>query len=78
MNAITGLQQLKILKILFVEEIYYYFVHWVIKSAFFLFYLRLSPDVTFRRFVYVGMATNVAIFVINMSVASSLGLLPTD
>lgn len=66
MDAITGLQQLRILKILFVEEVYYYFVHWVIKSAFFLFYLRLSPDVTFRRMVYIGVATNVAIFIVNM------------
>lgn len=66
MSAITGLQQLRILKILFVEEIYYYFVHWVIKSAFFLFYLRLSPDVTFRRLVHIGMATNLAIFIVNM------------
>lgn len=65
-ESISGAQQLEILKILFIEEVYYYFVHWVIKFAFLFFYLRLSPDRTFRMLVHVGMATNVAIFIVNV------------
>lgn len=65
-ESISGEQQLEIVKILFIEEVYYYFVHWVIKTAFLVFYLRLSPDTTFRRLVYFGMATNVVIFTANM------------
>ncbi|KAJ4399271.1 hypothetical protein N0V91_009554 [Didymella pomorum] len=76
-NVALFVGQLRILKILFVEEVYYYFVHCVIKSAFFLFYLRLSPDVTFRRLVYIGMATNVAIFTVNILIAC-LQCIPFD
>ena len=65
-DSISGEQQLEIVKILFIEEVYYYFVHWVIKFAFLFFYLRLSPDKTFRRLVFFGMATNIVIFAINM------------
>jgi hypothetical protein len=51
---------------LFIEEVVYYTVHWVIKSAFLSFYLRLSPNRTFRRFVYVGVALNACIWIVNM------------
>lgn len=64
-EAISAAQQLLILKTLFIEELYYYFVHFTIKFAFLTFYLRLSPDKTFRRLVFFGMAINVAIFIIN-------------
>jgi hypothetical protein len=59
-------QQLEIIKWLFVEEIIYYSVHWVIKCSFLLFYLRLSSDKTFRKLVFFGMALNVAILIINV------------
>ncbi|KAJ4350580.1 hypothetical protein N0V95_004631 [Ascochyta clinopodiicola] len=68
--AISGEQQLEIVKILFIEEVYYYFVHWVVKFAFLVFYLRLSPDKTFRKLVYFGMGTNIAIFIANMYVST--------
>ncbi|KAF2130545.1 hypothetical protein P153DRAFT_220463 [Dothidotthia symphoricarpi CBS 119687] len=68
-NTLTVEQQLGVIKILFVEEVYYYFVHWVIKSAFLFFYLRLSPKKTFRMFVFIGMATNMAIFIANTLIA---------
>jgi hypothetical protein len=51
---------------LFIEEVVYYTVHWVIKSAFLSFYLRLSPNHTFRRFVYIGVVLNACIWVVNM------------
>ncbi|KAL1592403.1 hypothetical protein SLS59_009756 [Nothophoma quercina] len=66
-----------ILKILFIEEVYYYFVHWVIKFAFLFFYLRLSPDKTFRRLVYLGMTTNITIFIANILIAC-LQCMPFD
>jgi hypothetical protein len=65
MNTLSEIQQLKVIETLFIEEVYYYFVHWVIKCAFLFFYLRLSPDRTFQICVYVGFATNFAIFLIN-------------
>ncbi|KAF9700116.1 hypothetical protein EKO04_001590 [Ascochyta lentis] len=68
-DSISGEQQLEIIKILFIEEVYYYFVHWVVKFAFLFFYLRLSPDKTFRKLVYFGMGTNVAIFIANILIA---------
>lgn len=49
---------------LFVEEILYYTVHWVIKSAFLVFYLRLSPDSdTFRQAVYTGVGLNTLVWI---------------
>ena len=63
---IDGTQLLQILKILFIEEIYYYFVHFAIKFAFLFFYLRLSPDKIFRRLVFFGMTVNIVIFITNM------------
>ncbi|KAF2185245.1 hypothetical protein K469DRAFT_665481 [Zopfia rhizophila CBS 207.26] len=68
-NTLSVFQQLQIIKWLFVEEVFYYFVHWVIKSAFLFFYLRLSPNKRFRTFVYLGIGLNGAIFICNMLIA---------
>lgn len=40
-----------------------YFLHFSIKTAFCFFYLRLSPDRTFRKFVFLGMGFNASVFV---------------
>ncbi|KAG9191255.1 hypothetical protein G6011_09343 [Alternaria panax] len=69
METLSDVQQLEIVKWLFIEEVVYYSVHWVIKSAFLLFYLRLSPSKTFRTAVYVGGALNLAILIINVMLA---------
>jgi hypothetical protein len=53
-------------------EVVYYTVHWVIKFAFLIFYLRLSPNKTFRMFVWVGMGLNGVIWVINVYVSPTL------
>ncbi|OCK77487.1 hypothetical protein K432DRAFT_255139, partial [Lepidopterella palustris CBS 459.81] len=58
-----------IVKWLFVEEIFYMFTHWVIKQAFLLFYLRLSPKLNFRRWVWVTMGLNTAFCLINWLLA---------
>jgi hypothetical protein len=49
-----------------VEEVVYYTVHWVIKSAFLFFYLRLSPKKSFRMFVWCGMWLNGMVWVVNV------------
>jgi hypothetical protein len=49
---------------LFIEEVVYYTVHWMIKSAFLFFYL--SPNKTFRKFVFIGVILNGSIWIINM------------
>jgi hypothetical protein len=60
---------------LFVEEIVYYSVHWVMKSAFLFFYLRLSPDGTdFRYAVYAGLGLNTIVWGCNMYVIAFLHL----
>ncbi|CAN9248514.1 unnamed protein product [Alternaria alternata] len=69
METLSGVQQLEIVKWLFIEEVVYYSVHWVIKSAFLLFYLRLSPSKTFRIAVYIGGVLNLAILIINIMLA---------
>jgi hypothetical protein len=51
---------------LFIEEVAYYTVHWVIKSAFLFFYLRLSPNKTFRTLVFVGVVLNGSIWIVNV------------
>ena len=43
---------------LFAEEIYYIWMHWVIKMAFLLFYLRFATTRTFRYLVYSTMGLN--------------------
>ncbi|KAH7389741.1 hypothetical protein DE146DRAFT_176020 [Phaeosphaeria sp. MPI-PUGE-AT-0046c] len=68
-DALSVVQQLEILKWLFIEEVVYYTVHWVIKSAFLFFYLRLSPNKTFRIFVYIGIGLNASIWIINVLLA---------
>ncbi|KAH7111800.1 hypothetical protein B0J11DRAFT_190415 [Dendryphion nanum] len=65
-TVLSSVQQLQLLKLLFIEEIFYYTVHWVIKCAFLLFYLRLSPSSIFRLLVYVGMGLNESIFIITI------------
>jgi len=62
---------------LFIEEIYYMFTHCVIKMAFLLFYLRLSPETTFRRWVYMAMALNVMFTLTNWLIAC-LQCIPLD
>ncbi|KAH7065817.1 hypothetical protein BKA63DRAFT_585820 [Paraphoma chrysanthemicola] len=70
-------QQLETFKWLFIEEIVYYLVHWVIKYSFLLFYLRLSTDKTFRKLVFLGMGLNVAILMVNVLLAC-LQCIPFD
>jgi hypothetical protein len=43
---------------LFVEEIYYIWMHWVIKTAFLLFYLRFANTRVFTTLVYCTMGLN--------------------
>ena len=43
---------------LFAEEIYYIWMHWVIKMAFLLFYLRFATTRTFKYLVYSTMGLN--------------------
>jgi len=57
------------MKWLFIEEVFYYFTHWVIKQAFLLFYLRLSPRANFQRMVWVTMGLNTAFCIINWLLA---------
>ncbi|KAF2493711.1 hypothetical protein BU16DRAFT_562676 [Lophium mytilinum] len=66
---LNAAQLQQITKWLFVEEVYYYFTHWVIKQAFLLFYLRLSQRPNFQRMVWVTMALNTAFLVINWLLA---------
>ncbi|KAL1596517.1 hypothetical protein SLS60_009164 [Paraconiothyrium brasiliense] len=55
----------KLLLLLFVQEIFYYVVHWLIKASFLVFYLRLSPEVGFRRLVWIGLAANTVMLIFN-------------
>ncbi|KAF2802068.1 uncharacterized protein BDZ99DRAFT_469119 [Mytilinidion resinicola] len=59
----------QILKWLFVEEVFYYFTHWVIKQAFLLFYLRLSQRPNFQKMVWITMGLNTAFLIINWLLA---------
>jgi hypothetical protein len=45
------------------------FMHWTIKQAFLFFYLRLSPDLFFKRCVYGTMVLNSIFTVINWLLA---------
>jgi hypothetical protein len=65
----TGKLWLIVCQWLFVEEVVYYTVHVVIKSAFLFFYLRLSPNKTFRICVYAGVALNGMVWIINVYVS---------
>ena len=54
---------------LFVEEIVYYSVHWVMKSAFLFFYLRLAREsAEFSYAVYAGLGLNTIVWGCNMYV----------
>ncbi|EUC28384.1 hypothetical protein COCCADRAFT_109303 [Bipolaris zeicola 26-R-13] len=69
MTTLTTHQQLQIIKWLFIEQVVYYSVHWVIKSAFLLFYLRLSTRKPFRIAIYMGGVINGTILIINTLMA---------
>lgn len=62
---------------LFVEEIFYMFTHWTIKMTFLIFYLRLSPDRTFRRCCFATMVLNTACMITNWLLAA-LQCIPID
>ncbi|KAF2450628.1 hypothetical protein P171DRAFT_468887 [Karstenula rhodostoma CBS 690.94] len=65
MDTLSPVQQYNIGVWLFVEEVVYYAVHWIIKMSFLAFYLRLSPIPTFRKLIFFGMVLNAAIFLTN-------------
>ncbi|KAK8025903.1 hypothetical protein PG990_003726 [Apiospora arundinis] len=67
----------QITKWLFYEEIFYMFMHWSIKHTFLMFYLRLSPNHTFRRLVWATMVLNTAFMVVNWLLAF-LQCMPMD
>ncbi|KAI4690698.1 uncharacterized protein J4E88_002170 [Alternaria novae-zelandiae] len=70
MDALNTFQQLEIVKWLFVEEIVYYSVHWVMKSAFLFFYLRLAREsAEFSYAVYAGLGLNTIVWGCNMLLA---------
>ncbi|KAJ6208049.1 hypothetical protein PSV09DRAFT_1154818 [Bipolaris maydis] len=70
MGALDTNHHLEITKWLFIEEVLYYSVHWVIKLAFLVFYLRLSPDSdTFRYAVYFGVGFNTLVWITSVLVA---------
>lgn len=50
----AGVQELILWQYLYILPIYYHFIHFLIKSAFLAYYLRLSPNRTFRLWVGVG------------------------
>lgn len=54
---------------LFIEEVYYMLLHWTIKQAFLLFYLRLSPQKGFQIAVYTTMGINTSFTIINWMLA---------
>ncbi|PYH91802.1 hypothetical protein BO71DRAFT_401046 [Aspergillus ellipticus CBS 707.79] len=53
----------------FIENIFYMLVHWTLKHAFLLFYLRLSPQRTFQRTVYGAMILNTLVIIANWLLA---------
>ncbi|KAI8943410.1 hypothetical protein NX059_001422 [Plenodomus lindquistii] len=61
-NEDCSFQSLNLLRTAFIEEIVIYGAHFVIKTTFLLFYLRLSPERNFRIFVYLGFFLNNAVF----------------
>ncbi|KAL6150343.1 hypothetical protein ACJQWK_00607 [Exserohilum turcicum] len=73
-DTLTITQKLEITKWLFIEEIVYYCVHWVIKSAFLLFYMRLSPKRGFRMAIHIAGGFNTAILIINVYVLYCIAL----
>ncbi|KAF1810376.1 hypothetical protein P152DRAFT_460492 [Eremomyces bilateralis CBS 781.70] len=65
-NVDCSFQSLDLLRTAFIEEIVIYGAHCVIKATFLLFYLRLSPDHSFRIFVYIGFALDSAVFLTSL------------
>ncbi|KAH8203628.1 hypothetical protein TruAng_002158 [Truncatella angustata] len=68
-TTLSGDDLEQITKWLFFEEIFYMLTHWTIKQTFLMFYLRLSPSITFRRLVYGTMLLNAAFTVTNWLLA---------
>lgn len=64
-------------KWLFIEELFYMITHWTIKMTFLIFYLRLSPNNTFRITCFVTMGLNTAFMVVNWLLAL-LQCIPLD
>lgn len=63
---------------MFIEEVLYYSVHWVIKSAFLWFYLRVSRDHKIMRYaVYVGVGLNTMVWIGSMYVTLRFSLSPS-
>ncbi|KAL7770355.1 hypothetical protein CFE70_000289 [Pyrenophora teres f. teres 0-1] len=56
----------KLVQYLYVLAIYYSLTHFLIKSTFLAFYLRLSPNRTFRLWTGIGMGLNVGSLLINL------------
>lgn len=52
-------------------------MHWSIKHTFLMFYLRLSPNQTFRRLVWATMVLNTAFMIVNWLLAF-LQCIPMD
>lgn len=59
-------QAIPLYKLAFVEEIVIYLLHFTIKTTFLLFYLRLSGNTSFQKFVIAGMVVNASIFISSM------------
>lgn len=53
-------------QVAFVEEIVIYLLHFTIKTTFLLFFLRLSGNTRFQKFVIAGMVINASIFIGSM------------
>lgn len=64
------------LQALFVEEIYYIWMHWIIKMAFLLFYLRFATRL-FKTLVYCTMGLNM-LFTIIIWLIGFLQCIPLD
>ncbi|ROW16852.1 hypothetical protein VPNG_01523 [Cytospora leucostoma] len=59
-------QDVPLFKVAFVEEIVIYLLHFTIKTTFLLFFLRLSGNTRFQKFVLAGVVLNSSIFITSM------------
>ncbi|KUI57492.1 hypothetical protein VP1G_04757 [Cytospora mali] len=59
-------QDVPLYKVAFVEEVVIYLLHFTIKTTFLLFYLRLSGNTRFQKFVLAGIVFNASIFITSM------------
>ncbi|KAL5404112.1 hypothetical protein PMIN04_012655 [Paraphaeosphaeria minitans] len=66
MDTLSPVQQFNVGLWLFIEELMYYTVHFIIKMSLLTFYLRLSRSPTLRKLIFLGMSFNVAIFLTNL------------